>query len=846
MFKLSLKNILSRKGRLILTALAVIAGTTFLSGVFVFTDTITDSFNRMFADAFKGTDAYVRSANVIEAEFGHETRGRIDIELVEVVAAVPHVTEVRGDVFGFASVAFEGKVLGQDGPPKFGGAWIDSEGSPWDLFEGRAPTGPGEVVLDRASSKTAGVEVGDTVTITSIGEPQDFTVVGIAKFAGNDTSGGASWALFELSVAQEIVIGDLSKIDNIFVRSDGSISDEQLADEIEAAIASADVEVLTGAEITKENQSDVEESLGFITVFLSVFALLALFVGSFVIYNVFSISAAQRQQENALLRAIGASRGQVTRSMFIEAFVVGVGGSLLGCLGGIGLATLILELLNAIGFGPGDTSLVLGLGGFVITLIVGTVVSLVCAVAPALRAGRVPPLAAMRDVAVDRSAVSKKRKWLGAAAVVSAAVQVTLGLTGGNANWLGGGVVSMFVALIALGPFVAEPIASAAEPILGALRGPAGTMSGRNAARNPKRTALTAGALAVGLSLLIGVATLGASAKESIKQTIGEAFESDYVVAPKQGNSGLGLPPTLADEIEAAGVGRALGLSATAIDVFEDGRFEDDKPVLAVSAADAQAVLELEFQEGGFENLDATSVLYAADKAAREDLQVGDIVRVRLLDGEIVDLTLSGLFTTDVFSNIIVDRSLFANQSQPILDLSVFVRSDEGVTAEDTEALRAIVDRYPSAKLQTRDEYIAEQGGQIDAFLNFIYALLGMSIFIAIIGVVITLWLAVYERRRELGLLRAVGMTRRQVRRSVLWESMITGVVGVVLGTILGIALGWVIVKAFEDEGLQAFALPAGTILIAMVLSLVFAALAAFFPAYKAANADMLQAIATT
>lgn len=845
MFKLSLKNILSRKGRLVLTALAVIAGTAFLSGVFVFTDTITGSFNRMFADAFKGTDAFVRSSNVIEGDFGEETRDRIDLELVEIVAEVPGVVEAAGSVFGTATVVFEGKVLGQDGPPKFGGAWVDSEASPWDLFAGRAPMGPTEVVLDRASSKAAKVEVGDVVSITSLGAPSEFTVVGIATFAGNDTSGGASWALFDLPTAQQVVIGDTSKVDNIVVRSDGSVSDEVLADTIELAIGDAEVEVLTGAEITKENQTAVEETLGFITIFLSVFALLSLFVGSFIIYNVFSISAAQRQHENALLRAIGASRSQITRSMFIEAFVVGVGGSLLGCLGGIGLATAILGFLNAVGFGPGDTALVLGLSGFVITLIVGTIVTMICAVAPALRAGRVPPLAAMRDVAIDRAAVSRIRKWLGGVAVLAAVAQVAMGLLGGKAEWLGGGVIAMFVALIALGPFVAAPIARVAGPVLGRLRGPAGTMSGRNAERNPKRTALTAGALAVGLALLIGVATLGASAKASTREIIGEAFQSDYVVSPEQTNAGIGVPPTIAAEIKAAGVGDALGLAATQIFVEEDGEF-DDKGVLVVTADDAHAVLELAFVKGSFADLDATGILYSVDKAARESLDVGDVVRVRLLDGTVVPLTVRGIFDSDIFGNLIVDRELFASQSFPLFDLSVFVRAADGVTEEGTAALRAVVDRYPTAKLQTRTEYIDEQSKQIDGFLNFIYALLGMSIFIAVIGVVITLWLAVYERRRELGLLRAVGMTKRQVRRSVLWESMITGVVGVVLGTVLGVALGWVIVKAFEDEGLSIFELPLPTIVVAMALSLIFAALAAFIPARKASNADMLQAIATT
>ena len=706
------------------------------------------------------------------------------------------------------------------------------------------PGGPDEVVIDRASAKLGKVSVGDVVSITTASQPRQFTVVGIAKFAGNDTSGAASWSLFQLSTAQEFVIGDPGKVDSIVVRSDGSVSDAELAANIERAIGDPEVEVLTGAQVTKENQSAVQKSLGFITIFLSVFALISLFVGSFIIYNVFSISAAQRQQENALLRAIGASQGQITRSMFIEALVVGVGGSLLGCLGGVGLALAILAALGAVGFGPSDTQLVLGTSGFVITLFVGVLVTLVCAIAPAIRSGRVPPLAAMRDVAVDRAAVSKTRKVLGAVSVVTAIGAVAAGLRG-SAVWLGVGVASMFLTLIALGPFVAAPIARAASPALGRLRGAAGTMSGRNAERNPKRTALTAGALAVGLSLLIGVATLGSSAKESTRKVIGESFTSDYVVSPEQSNGGLGVPPTIAADIKAAGVGRALGLAATKLFVQEKGDFKD-KGVLALSAVDAEAVLQLTFVSGGMETLDDTGILYSVDKAARDNLRVGDPITVKLLDGTQKVLTVRGIFDDDVFGNLIVDRSLFDGQSVPLFDLAVFVRTADGVTESNSAALAKVVDTYPSAKLQSRNEYIDEQSKQIDGFLNFIYALLGMSIFIAVIGIVITLWLAVYERRRELGLLRAVGMTKRQIRSSVLWESMITGVVGVVLGSAMGVALGWIIVKSFEDQGLSVFSLPTSTIAVAVVLSLVFSALAAFIPAYKAANADMLKAIVTT
>jgi len=374
-------------------------------------------------------------------------------------------------------------------------------------------------------------------------------------------------------------------------------------------------------------------------------------------------------------------------------------------------------------------------------------------------------------------------------------------------------------------------------------------MSARNAARNPKRTAITAMALAVGLSLMIAVATLGASAKASARVIIGEAFTADYVVSEKL-QSGFGLPTAVADALDGAGVGDAVGFAGAQLQLNEqdDSGVRDwrAKAVIAVSPQNAAAVLELGFVEGGFGDLTRDGILYAQDKAQRDGLVLGDTVRAKLLDGTEVDLTVQGIYSDDTFGNLMVDRALFDGQAFPLFDFAVFARTEGGVSPENTSALQAVLDEFPSAKLQSRDEFIDAQDDQVDGFLNFIYGLLGMSIFIAVIGIVITLWLAVYERRRELGLLRAVGMTRKQVRTSVLWESLITGAVGVVFGLVLGSSLGWIIVRSFRDEGLREFALPASTIATASVAVLVFAALAAFLPARKAAKSDMLDAIATT
>lgn len=845
MFKLSLKNIWSRKGRLVLTALAVIAGTAFLSGVFVFTDTIKGSFNTLFANAYASTDTFVRSSDVIKGEFGNDLRASFDAGVADVVAAVPGVKSAQADVNGTASITnAEGKIIGGDGPPQFGRAWHDGAPSPWTLKDGRGPTTDTEVVVDAASAKKGDVEVGEIVTITTEVATREFTVVGVALFAGREGANGVTFALFDLPTAQEFVLGEVGKIDFISVAGDGSKSEAELTEAIRSAVGNGAIEVLTGSEITDEEQSQAGESLNFLTLFLSIFALIALFVGSFVIYNVFSISAAQREKENALLRAIGASRAQVTRSLFIEALVVGVGGSLLGCLGGVGLASAILGILNAAGFGPGETDLVIDSSPFVITIVVGTFVTLVCAVAPAIRSGRVPPLAAMRDVSIDRAAVSLTRKVIGGLALVIGVAAVAQGLRGGAAEWLGVGVAGFYVALIALGPFVASPISKAATPVLGAARGAAGTMAGRNAARNPKRTAITAGAVAVGLSLIIGVATLGSSAKASIREAIGESFVGDYIVSPKQQGDGMGgLPADLVSQIEGSGVGEVLSIGASFGTV---GDSTDGSLLVAIEPSDAQQLFTFDFIEGGFPDLTSDGILLKDDKAKSLGVSIGDAVPITLIGQSATQLTVQGIYTTSGFTDVLVTRELFADTPTLMQYFQIYIKGADGETEATRATLDAIVDQFPTAQVQSRNGFIDAQSGQIDGFLNFLYALLGMSVFIAIIGVAITLWLAVWERRREIGLLRAVGMTKRQVRSSVLWESLITGIVGVVLGVVLGTVLGWIIVKAFEDDGLGVFELPTGTILVSAAALFVLSGVAAWIPGRKGSKANMLEAIATT
>ena len=847
MLRIALKNVLARKGRLLLSALAVIAGCTFLSGVFVFSDTINGSIDSLFATAYDKTDGYVRSASVIESDFGDGIRGTIPDTDVAEVAAAPGVKSAVGDVVGTAIVTNdEDKVLGGEGPPQFGSVFNpDDLTTPWSLKDGRAPSGGSEVVLDVQTAKLGNVEVGDTVTVSVTNDPREFTVVGIVRFAGADSTGGPTWALFDLPTAQEFVLGEPGMISSINIAGDGSLSQEAMRSEIQKLFDPDKVEVLTGTEITEESQSDLAKQFSFFTLFLTAFALISIFVSCFVIYNVFKISAAQRLRENALLRAIGARSSQVTFALFVEALVVGILGAVLGFAGGVALATGITAVLSSSG-GFADTSLVVSPSAFIITLIVGLTVTLVCATFPAIRAGRVPPLAAMRDVSIDKSSGSRNRLIVAGVSAALAVLGIWLGISS-TAEWLGLGVIGLFIAVIAVGPFVVGRLADLMTKPLGKIRGVTGEVAGRNAARSPERTALTAAALGIGLALLIMVSTLASSLEGSLRDTFGQAFNGQMAVAPKNPQGGI-IPTTVADDINALPeISAATGIGVGAFTVVSGDEPRDSGAIL-VDPQTIGALFDIEFEAGGLQDLGGNNLVVSKDRADADDLTLGSTFDVTFLNQDPATFTVVGIFSDDLFGNYIADRSAFLNSGQPLFDFQVIANAADGVSVDQAlAAVDQIVEtKYPTAEAQTKNEFIDKQISSIDGFITFIYALLFMSVFIAVLGIVLTLLLSVYERRRELGLMRAIGTTRGQVRGSVRWESVLTAILGAMMGAGLGIGLGWIIVKALEDQGLSKFAISPSTIVIFFVLSIVFALVAAIVPAGRAAKAPILEAIATT
>jgi putative ABC transport system permease protein len=846
MFKVSLKGILAHKTRLLMTALAVVIATAFLSSTYILSDTIRQTFDTLFADVFRNTDAFVRSSNVIEAEFGAEQRDRIPDSLVPEVAAVPGVADAQGEVSGFASIiGKDGKPLvsGTTAPPTFGASTLSGDLETWSYVEGTAPSGPTEVAIDKASADDGDFAIGDPIQIASTTGAREFSLTGIARFGDADSPGGATFSLFDLATAQEFV-GKSGFLDSIQVRGDGTVPDEQLAASIEEALGpESETEVLTGAEIAEENKSQIEEGLQFFTIFLTVVAFIALFVSCFVIYNVFSITVAQRQRENALMRAIGASRRQVAVSLLLESVVVGLVGSILGIGLGLLLAMGLQLGFSALGLDLPSTGLVLLPRTVILTIIVGVLVTVLSALLPALRSGRVPPVAAMRDTALETASTTRGRTITGLALLAVSVALILFGLFAGEPLFLAFGVLLLFIALFVLGPLVARPVAKALGRPIARVKGMTGTMATENAARNPKRTARTAAALVVGVALVTGVSVLASSIRDSVREIFGEQFRGDFVISTDSFGFG-GLSLQLADDLnELPEVDTATGIGINYATVNGKGR-----QITVVDPATVGAVFDLDFVAGDVSDLTPEGVLVSEGRAKSDDLSVGSPFQLSLADGTPRDLTVQGIYSKDdLAGSITVDQRLFDGTNVDLYDFAVFITKAQGTSEADAEAAIApVAEQFPNGDLQSRSDYIDEQAGQIQQIVNIIYLLLALSVIIAAVGIVITLVLSVFERRRELGLVRAVGMTRAQVRSSVRWESVITAALGTVQGIVVGLLLGYAIVVALRSEGLNTFTVPWPAIIFVLIIAFLIGVVAAIYPARKATRVDILDAIATT
>jgi putative ABC transport system permease protein len=857
MLKIALKGMWAHKRRLVGTMLAIVLGVAFLTGTTVLGDTLKGGFGSAFEDANAGIDAIVRDSTEADGGEGEETqRGFITEAAAEVdrLEQVPGVSAAAARIEGAAQiVSAEGDPIGGNGPPTFGAAWIDDERlESYELEEGSAPAAEGEVVIDVKSSEDGDIAVGDTFQVLTP-EPLEVTLVGTVTIAGQDSLGGTSFVGFTPEQAAALFTAGPDQASSIVLAADEGVSQDELADTIAGELPDGQ-EVLTGEELTAEQRSDIESDfLGFFTTLLQVFAFIAMFVAFFSITNTFAIITAQRSRESALLRALGASRRQILLSTTLEAVLLGIVASTIGLVVGVGLASLATAGVGALGF-P-DSSLVVTGGALVFGFVVGLVVAVLASILPAVRASRIPPIAALREVSTDDLKAPVVRVVIGTVLLLAGLAGIGFGVADagadGAASLVGLGAVLTLVAVIVLGPVVALPAARAIGLPLPALKGTTGRLARENASRNPKRTAASATALLIGVTIVVLFTILGASINASIQESINQSFAGDLVIAP-QSFSGAGMDPQLALDIDALDEAEALGLGGALVTVDKaDGTGTEELFPEVTDLSRYDDFLDLETVDGSLADVGQGDVALEDAEAEDRGLSVGDTLPVTYIDGTTEDLTVRAIYEeNDLTGPAAVTPETWNPHAPQPANYLVMISAAEGFSVDEVRtAVEPLVEQYAAPDPLDRDEYLDLVAGQIQQALTILYALLALAIVIALMGIANTLSLSVHERTRELGLLRAVGQTRRQLRSMVRWESVIIALFGTLGGLFLGSVLGWAVYRTLaeaESGGAGAptpFVLPLFQLFVIAVIGALVGVLAAARPARRAAKMDVLDAI---
>jgi putative ABC transport system permease protein len=850
MWRATFKALVARKLRLVLTALSVVLGVGFVAGTYVLTDTMNAAFEQLFERSAGAADVVARSSVAFDASLtegsggsGSEERTPFPESVLDDVAALPEVAVATGDVQGYAQMVDPrtDEVIGGVGPPTIGTNWSELADQILDLREGSPPTGPDEVVVDATTARNAELSVGDRLRILFQGPPREFVVSGIAGFGEADNLGGATLAVFELETAQEVLDKEgVYDLINVVGRED--VAPSELRASV-AAVLPEGMEAVTSTTVADEAADTLQEGLGFFRTALLVFAMIALFVGSFIIFNTFSIIVAQRTRELALLRALGASRRQVIVSVVVEAFLVGLIASVVGIVVGLGIAVGLQGLLGLFNIDLPSTSIQLLPRTIVVSLILGALVTVVASILPARRAGSVAPIQALREAeeAPPTRALIGRRLAVAALVTGLGVAAILYGLFGAESN--AATIVGVGAAVTFLGVAMLSPLA--ARPVAGALGAPIrrlslqGRLGRENAMRSPRRTASTATALMIGLGLVSMVAILAASLKASFDAALSETLKADYTLST---SSFTPFSPDVGERVAALPeVGVASPFRQHGFRVGDASSF-----LTAVDPATVEEVATMEVSAGSVSELaGADTVLVHRDVAEEQGWALGDEVPARFASSGDVPLTIVGIFDENrLVGDYVVSLETYEDLFTEQLDAFVLVRGAEGVPLpEVADSIRSAVTEFPNVQVQDQAAFREQQAGFIDQLLALVTALLLMAIVIALFGIVNTLGLSIYERTRELGLLRAVGMSRRQVKRMIRWESVIIAVFGAVLGIVIGVLFGWALQQALRNEGVTEFVLPVGQLVVYLVLAGLAGVLAAIWPARRAAKLDVLQAI---
>ncbi len=844
-----LRGLLARRLRLLLTSLSIALGVMLISGSYIFTDTFTHSFDKIFSASYKGVDVSI-TPHVAVSDQQNDFAPPIPESVLATVKTVPGVAAAQGNIFDQSATILnkKGKPFHTGGAPQFlGSASLIDRFEVFQYVKGHRPQADDQLALDKATADKQHFRLGDTVSVQSDTGRRDYHLVGIVKLGGVDSFGGASVALLTLPAAQKAT-GKVGKFDAIDAAAAPGTNAKALSARIRAALPRT-VEVRTGQQQASKQSKDIRDNLSFLTTALLSFAGIALFVGAFLIFNTFSITVAQRMREMALLRTLGATRRQIRVSVLTEGLVLGVLGSLIGIGLGVLAALGLKALFDAIGFDVPSSGMVIESRTIIVSLLVGVLVTLAATLAPALRATRVPPIAALREGAVLPK--GRGQRYSLPIAILITVVGVALMVAGlfaisdsGQAvTALGLGAAAVFIGVALLSPKLVGPIASVVGRPIQRFGGMPGRLARENVVRQPGRTAVTAAALMIGVALVTFASVFAASANKTVSAAIDSRLTGQAVVQNANGFSSFSADATRA----AAGV---RGVATVAALRTSAGKLVPRGTKVGVRGVDpttTAALYKLPISSGpsdAISQLGLVNTILAKNFAKDHKLKVGSSLMLRTPTDQVVPLRVVGLSddSTGVSTDVMISNALIQSKFGVTRDDIVFVGYEPGANEKAVTArLKATLDReFPETHTLTNKEFKDQQAGQINQLLSIIFALLGLAIVVSLFGIVNTLVLSITERTRELALLRAIGTSRRQVRRMIRGESVIIAMIGSILGTVLGVALAVLVSRPLPE---LKFSLPIGSIIVVLILGALAGVFAAIWPARRASKLDVLTSL---
>ncbi|GGZ16684.1 ABC transporter permease [Streptomyces poonensis] len=840
MFRTALRNVLAHKARLLMTVLAVMLGVAFVSGTLVFTNTISEAQQKSSAKGFDQVDVAVRPTWEEDRGDSLGKENELTQDVLERAESAEGAASAIGVVTGFTAIADQDGDLIGGGFQSQGGNYWGTDDPRYPITEGHAPKGDDEIALDAKTAERAGYEVGDTVRLSVDGPVLTPTVTAIFTTDDGNVAAGGSLALFDTATAQRL-FGKTGTYDEIDVKAEAGVSQTALKAALDKALPKDATETTTGKELADDQAEMIASSMSAMKQALLVFAGIALFVGTFIIANTFTMLVAQRTKELALLRAVGASRRQVTRSVLIEALVVGTVAAVTGLVAGIGIGAGLRSLMGSLGTTMPDGPLVVTPGTVVAALAVGVLVTMLAAWLPGRRAAKIPPVAAMSSVhatATTRSLVL--RNTIGSlftaagAAVVLAAT--TMDDTTSAQAPMGLGAVLIVIGVFVLTPLLSRPLIAAAAPVLRVF-GISGKLARQNAVRNPRRTAATASALMIGLTLITGMTVMANSLQSAIDKMAASSIKADYVVSMANGND---LSPDVEKKLAVA-----EGVTATSPLRNAPARIDGDTEYLTgVTGSALGKLTDLPVEDGAFE-VGGTRVVVDDTTAKSHGWQAGSDFTVAYEDGGKQELTVAGVYQgNDMFSGIMLDLATLAPHQSDPADMVVLVKTSAEASDAAKDGLEKVLGDNPAIKVQDKQDLSNEIAQMFTMMLNMLYGLLAMAVIVAVLGVVNTLAMSVFERSQEIGMLRAIGLDRVGIKRMVRLESLVISLFGAVLGIGLGVFFGWAAGELLGTKmATYELVLPWDRIGIFLLLAAAVGVLAALWPARRAARLNMLAAI---